>query len=89
MLIFRIFFFGHSYLIIPLSQFLWISTLFCKVPLILTIVTLHIFLVEFLLAGFPFHSELTVPSVGTVVRKAQKGECFRFAVSAVPSVAFG
>lgn len=46
-------------------------------------------LVEFLLAGFSFHSELTVPSMGTVVRKPQECECFRFTASAVSPVVFG
>ena len=39
------------------------------------------FLDELLSAGFPLHSELAVPTFGTVVCKAQEIECFRLSFS--------
>ena len=52
---------------------------------------IHLFdlLVELLLAGFPFHSELTVPAMGAVVCESKKSESFRFSFSATIPIAFG
>ena len=51
----------------------------------------HLFdlLVELLLAGFPFHSELTVLAMGAVVCESKKGKCFRFSFAAVLPIVFG
>ena len=50
------------------------------------LVYLPAFLNELLPAGFPLHSELTVPTLGTVVCKTEEVEGFRLAFSSLPPV---
>ena len=66
----------NKHLIHPFDQF-WYFVTKDKQPVFDLFVHFLDFLVEFLPAGFPFHSEPSVPTLGTVVCESEKGKSLR------------